>query len=117
MAEDDSDVRSFTVEMLRELGYRIIEAPEGRSALRLLDANRDIVMLFTDIGLPDGMNGRQLADEARRRRPTLKVLYTSGYARNAIVHHGRLDPGVELLVKPFTYAGLAAKVRHVLDER
>jgi PAS domain S-box-containing protein len=117
VAEDDPDVRSFSVEMLRELGYRIVEAPEGRTALRLLDANRDIVMLFTDIGLPGGMNGRQLADEARRRRPALKVLFTSGYARNAIVHHGRLDPGVEFLVKPFTYAGLAAKVRHVLDAR
>jgi DNA-binding response OmpR family regulator len=61
------------------------------------------------------MNGRQLADEAQRRRAGLKVLFMSGYARNAIVHHGRLDPGVELIVKPFTYAGLAAKVRRVLD--
>ncbi len=116
VAEDDPDVRGFTIEMLSELGYSIIEAPEGETALRLLDTNRDVAMLFTDIGLPNGMNGRQLADEARRRRPDLKVLFTSGYARNAIVHHGRVDPGVELLVKPFTYAGLAAKIRHVLDE-
>jgi DNA-binding response OmpR family regulator len=65
--------------------------------------------------LPGGMNGRQLADEAQRRRAGLKVLFMSGYARNAIVHHGRLDPGVELIVKPFTYAGLAAKIRRVLD--
>jgi PAS domain S-box-containing protein len=117
VAEDDPDVRNFTVEMLHELGYRIIEAPDGATALRLLDANRDIVLLFTDVGLPGGMNGRQLADEATRRRPDLRVLFTSGYARNAIVHHGRLDPGVELLVKPFTFAGLAAKIRRVLDER
>jgi PAS domain S-box-containing protein len=117
VAEDDPDVRNFTVEMLRELDYRVIEAPNGHAALRLLDANRDIALLFTDVGLPDGMNGRQLADEARRRRPNLKVLFTSGYARNAIVHHGRLDPGVELLVKPFTFAGLAAKIRRILDER
>jgi signal transduction histidine kinase/CheY-like chemotaxis protein len=117
VAEDDPDVRNFTVEMLRELGYRVVEATDGQTALRLLDANRDIVLLFTDVGLPGGMNGRQLADEAKRRRPDLKILFTSGYARNAIVHHGRLDPGVELLVKPFTFAALAAKIRHVLDGR
>jgi CheY-like chemotaxis protein len=117
VAEDDPDVRNFTIEMLRELDYRVIEAPDGPTALRQLDANRDIVMLFTDVGLPGGMNGRQLAEEAKRRRADLKILFTSGYARNAIVHHGRLDPGVELLAKPFTFAALAAKIRRVLDER
>ena len=71
-------------------------------------------LLFTDVGLPGGMNGRQLADEACRRRPTLKVLYTTGYARNAIVHQGRLDPDVELIVKPFTYTALAARITRVL---
>ena len=98
MVEDEADVRSFTVEMLRELGYRVIEAPDGPSGLRLLDAHREINLLFTDVGLPGGMNGRQLADEAQRRKAGLKVLFTSGYARNAIVHHGRLDPGVELIL-------------------
>ena len=101
--------------MLRELGYRVIEAPDGPSGLRLLAAHREINLLFTDVGLPGGMNGRQLAEEAQRRKAGLKVLFTSGYARNAIVHHGRLDPGVELLLKPFTYQGLAAKIRRVLD--
>jgi CheY-like chemotaxis protein len=115
VVEDEADVRSFTVEMLRELGYRVIEAPDGPSGLRLLDAHRDIKLLFTDVGLPGGINGRQLAEEAQRRKASLKVLFMSGYARNAIVHHGRLDPGVELLLKPFTYQGLAAKIRHVLD--
>jgi CheY-like chemotaxis protein len=115
VVEDEADVRSSTVEMLRELGYRVIEAPDVSAGLRLLDAHREINLLFTDVGLPGGMNGRQLADEAQRRRAGLKVLFMSGYARNAIVHHGRLDPGVELIVKPFTYAGLAAKVRRVLD--
>jgi CheY-like chemotaxis protein len=115
VVEDEADVRSSTVEMLRELCYRVIEAPDGSAGLRLLDAHREIDLLFTDVGLPGGMNGRQLADEAQRRRAGLKVLFMSGYARNAIVHHGRLDPGVELIVKPFTYAGLAAKVRRVLD--
>jgi len=72
-------------------------------------------LLFTDIGLP-AMNGRDLAEEARRRRPKIKVLYTTGYARNAVVHHGRLDPDVQLIAKPFTYADLASKIRQVLDE-
>ena len=77
----------------------------------------EIELLFTDVGLPGGMNGRQLADEARKRRPDLKVLFTTGYARNAIVHDGRLDPGVELITKPFTYAAVAAKLRDILDTR
>ena len=77
----------------------------------------EIGVLFTDVGLPGGMNGRQLAEEARKRRPTLKVLFTTGYARNAIVHDGRLDPGVELLPKPFTQAALGAKLRDIIDAR
>ncbi len=79
--------------MLEELGYRVLAAPDGNAALRLLHAHRDIALLFTDIGLPGGMNGRQLADDALRRRASLKVLFTSGYARNAIVHHGGSIPG------------------------
>jgi signal transduction histidine kinase len=117
VVEDDADVRSSVVEILGELGYRVIEARDGLSALRQLDAYLETRLLLTDVGLPGGMNGRQLADEALRRRPGLKVLFASGYARNAIVHHGRLDPGVELIMKPFTYAELAAKVRRVLDAR
>ncbi len=116
VVEDQADVRTYSVEILRELGYHVFDAADGRSALRLIDAHRDIAMLFTDIGLPGGMNGRQLANEALRRRPALKVLFTSGYARNAIVHHGRLDPGVQLITKPFTFSGLAMKIRTVLDE-
>jgi CheY-like chemotaxis protein len=81
----------------------------------LLDAHHQISLLFTDVGLPGGMNGRQLADQALRRRPRIKVLFTTGYARNAIVHQGRLDPGVEVIFKPFTYSDLAAKIRRVLD--
>ena len=74
-----------------------------------------MALLLTDVGLPGGMNGRQLADEATRRRPGLRVLFTTGYARNAIVHHGRLDPGVELITKPFSLSGLGAKLRQVLS--
>jgi PAS domain S-box-containing protein len=117
VVEDEADVRSFATDALHELGYKVLEAPDGARALRILDAHRAVTLLLTDVGLPGGMNGRQLADEARRRRADLKVLFTSGYARNAIVHHGRLDPGVELITKPFTFAGLAAKVRSVLDAK
>jgi PAS domain S-box-containing protein len=117
VVEDDPDVRTFTIDMLSELGYRVLATTDGPSALRMLDAHREIMLLFTDIGLPGGMNGRQLADEAQRRRSNLKVLFTSGYARNAIMHHGRLDPGVELLSKPFTYGNLGTRVRRLLDDK
>jgi signal transduction histidine kinase len=115
VVEDDDDVRASSVFSLRELGYRVVEAPTGAAALQLLDGDATVRLLFTDVGLPGGMNGRQLADEARRRRPDLRVLFTTGYARNAIVHHGRLDPGVALLVKPYTFAALAGKIRQVME--
>ena len=116
VVEDDEDVRVHSVEILSDLGYGVIEAPDGQSALRILDARDDVRLLFTDVGLPGGLNGRQLADEALRRWPGLKVLFTTGYARNAIVHQGRLDPGLELIAKPFTYTMLAQKIRGLLDE-
>ncbi|MEP9357494.1 ATP-binding protein [Sphingomonas sp. KR3-1] len=116
VCEDDENVRAYTVDVLRELGYRVIEAGDGPAALAALDAEPGrIDLLFTDVVLPRGMTGAVLAAEAQRRRPALKVLFTTGYARNAIVHHGRLDPGVQLLPKPFTYGDLAAKVRDMLD--
>ncbi len=115
VVEDDEDVRANTTTMLRDLGYGVLEASDGPSALRLIEGRSDIDLLFTDIGLPGGLNGRQLADEARLQRPLLRVLFTSGYARSAIVHQGRLDPGVELLSKPFTLAQLATKIRQILN--
>jgi signal transduction histidine kinase/DNA-binding response OmpR family regulator/PAS domain-containing protein len=115
VVEDDDDVRSHTTDVLRELGYRVLEAANGAAALALLARTPDVHLLFTDVGLPGGMTGRQLVEEVRRRWPSLKVLYTTGYARNAIVHGGVLDPGTELLSKPFTYADLAAKIRSVLE--
>jgi CheY-like chemotaxis protein len=102
--------------MLKELGYAVLEAADAESALRLFDAHPDVRLLFTDVGLPGGRNGRELADELRRRNPQLPVLFTTGYARNAIVHHGRLDPGVDLITKPFAFAALANKV-HAMFER
>jgi PAS domain S-box-containing protein len=114
VVEDQPDVRAFTVQALHELGYRVIDAPNAQSALELLATEPEVALLFTDVGLPDGMNGRQLADEACRRQPRLKVLFTTGYTRD-IVHHGRLDPGVELLVKPFTTLSLAARINKLIS--
>ncbi|MEO6339912.1 MAG: ATP-binding protein [Caulobacteraceae bacterium] len=116
VVEDDEDVRAYSVESLRELGYRVIEAPDGPSALRLLERQPKIDLLFTDVVLPGGMTGADVAVQVRELRPSLKVLFTTGYARNAIIHHGRLDKGVQLLTKPFTFAELAEKVRDVLDD-
>jgi CheY-like chemotaxis protein len=113
VVEDDDDVRATTVGVLRAFGYAVIEAEGGPKALATLERNPDIDLLFTDVGLP-GMNGRELADAARKKHPRLKVLFTTGYARNAIVHQGRLDPGVELITKPFTEVSLAAKIEQVL---
>ena len=115
--EDDSDVRAHTCGILRELGYRVLEASKGIAALEILQAHPEIDLLFTDVGLPGGMNGRQLAGAARKLNRKLKVLFTTGYARNAIVHEGRLDPGVQLITKPFSYAALSGKIRDMLDAR
>jgi signal transduction histidine kinase len=116
VVEDEPDVRSFVVDMLHDLGYRVLDAANAHAALQILDRRNDISLLFTDVGLPGGVNGRQLAEQAKRRHPEIKILYTTGYARNAIVHQGRLDPGVELINKPFTYAALAARLREVLEK-
>ncbi len=115
VVEDDEDVRAYTTDVLRELGYRVLQAPNGQQGLDLLMREPGVRLLFSDIGLPGGMNGRRLAEEARHRRPDLRVLFTTGYAADALVHDGRLDPGVQLITKPFTYPALAAKLREVLD--
>jgi len=112
--EDEAAVRASSVDALTELGYRVLEADGGEAALKLLDAHPEIALVFADVVMP-GMNGRKLADEARQRRPGLRVLFTTGYSRNAVVHNGVLDPGVDLLGKPFTLDELAAAVRAVLD--
>jgi PAS domain S-box-containing protein len=116
VCEDDADVRAYSVDVLQELGYRVLEATDGPSALRALQRGGERVdLLFTDVVLPGGMTGAVLAEKAREARPGLKVLFTTGYARNAIVHHGRLDPGVELITKPFSYNDLSARIRDLLD--
>ncbi|MFC4175221.1 ATP-binding protein [Microvirga sp. GCM10011540] len=116
VVEDEKDLRLYTTEALRELGYSVLEAPDGPTALDVMAAHPEIDLLFTDVVLTGGLNGRALADQALRRRPDLKVLYTTGYTSNAIVHHGRLDPGVHMIGKPFTYAELASKVRRIIDQ-
>jgi PAS domain S-box-containing protein len=115
VVEDDEDLRANTKEILRELGYRTLDAGTGGDALKLLQAHPEIQLLFSDVVLPGGMNGRQLADKARACRSDLKILFTTGYARDAIVHEGRLDAGLQLITKPFTYAALASKIRDALD--
>ena len=116
VVEDNDDVRAYTVMTLGELGYDVREAAGYDEALEALRADDRIDLLFTDVVLP-GKSGRVIADEATQLRPALKVLFATGYSRDAIVHHGRLDPGVNLITKPFTFEQLALKVREVLDKR
>ena len=115
VVEDDADVREYTCVALTALRYSVLEAGEATAALRVLDDHPEIILLLTDVGLP-GINGSRLAREARSRLPSLKILYTTGYARNAIVHHGLLDADVHLLPKPFTVDALGRKIRDVLQE-
>jgi PAS domain S-box-containing protein len=116
VCEDDDGVRAFSVEVLKDLGYRVLEATDGSETLELMQHHLgEIDLLFTDVVLPGGMTGETLAARALAMAPDLKVLYTTGYARDSIVHHGRLDTGIELLTKPFTYTELASRVRQVLD--
>ena len=114
LVDDDEVVRNVVSTMLEELGYRVLNVADGPAALAALEREPDVSLLFTDVVMP-GMSGRQLAERALQLRPQLRVLYTSGYTQNAIVHNGRLDAGVELISKPYDREQLAAKVRRVLD--
>jgi len=115
VVEDDEDVRAYSAGVLRQLGYRVLTAADGTAALRLVETEPEVRLIFTDVGLPGALNGRQVADAALRMRPSLKILFTTGYARNAIVHQGRLDADVELLGKPFSWSALGARVRQMLS--
>jgi signal transduction histidine kinase/DNA-binding response OmpR family regulator len=114
VVEDNDEVRAYSVSILTELGYQVIEAADAEQGLAVLRRPGRIDLLFTDVVLP-GKSGRVLADEAMVVRPELKVLFTTGYSRNAIVHQGRLDAGVNLITKPFTFDQLAKRLRDVLD--
>jgi signal transduction histidine kinase/CheY-like chemotaxis protein len=116
LVEDEEKVRQLTADTLMRLGYRVLQADSAQAALRQLERNAQVDLLFTDIVMPD-KNGRELADEARRLRPALRVLFTTGYTRNAIVHNGILDAGVNLIVKPYSIDQLARKLRQVLESQ
>jgi PAS domain S-box-containing protein len=116
MVEDNELLLESVALMLRELGYRVLVAEDGTGALALLAEEADVQLLFTDVGLPGALDGRQLADEVRRRRPEVKILFTTGYTRNAVMHDGRLDPDVEFIGKPFQFAALIGKIQRLLAE-
>jgi signal transduction histidine kinase/CheY-like chemotaxis protein len=114
LVEDNEDVREYAKSALEELGYKVLVAHDSAGALRIVNDGADIDVLFTDIVLPGGMNGRQLSHEVLKARPGLAVLFTTGYTPNAIIHHSRLDPDVQLLSKPYTQDDLSRKIRRVL---
>jgi CheY-like chemotaxis protein len=117
VVEDDAEVRATVVELLADLGYHVHEAADGQSALALLQGGLSIDLLFTDVVMPGPLRSPDLARQARALVPDLEVLFTSGYTEDAIVHGGRLDPGVHLLSKPYRREDLARKLRHLLHNR
>jgi len=114
VVDDESTIRHLIDEVLDEQGYTVIGAADGAAGIKVLQSGAKIELLITDVGLPNGMNGRQVADAARSLRPDLKVLFITGYAENAAVGNGHLEPGMALLTKPFTMQGLAAKVAEMI---
>jgi CheY-like chemotaxis protein len=115
VVEDNEGVREYAKEVLEDLGYRALTAADANQGIEVFARARRVDLLFTDVVLPGGVNGRELATRLRERNPALPVLYTTGYTRNAIVHQGRLDADVELLNKPYTQQDLARKLRAMLD--
>jgi CheY-like chemotaxis protein len=115
IVEDDDLVRTFVVGQIQSLGYVTLSAVNADEALVVINSAQTVDLLFTDMIMPGSMNGRELADEALRRRPSLKVLFTSGYTENTVIHYGRLDAGVLLLAKPYRKADLARMIRSALE--
>jgi CheY-like chemotaxis protein len=114
VVEDDPNVRAYVIEALSDIGYRVVEASDAEAALTVFASNTEIQLMLTDVVMP-GMNGRVLAEMVKQSHPAVKTLFMTGYSRNAIVHQGRLDPGVSLIQKPFSQASLAARIRSLLD--
>ena len=112
--DDEPTVRMLVTEVLEGLGYAAIEAADGVSGLKVLQSDVRIDLLITDVGLPGGMNGRQMADIARQSRPKLRVLFITGYAENAAIGHGHLEPGTQALTKPFSMEALASRVKSII---
>lgn len=116
VVDDEPTIRMLLADVLNGQGYTVIEAEEGATALRILQSDARVDLLITDVGLPGGMNGRQLADAARMTRPDLKVLFITGYAENAIIGNAQLAPGMQLLTKPFVIEDLAGRIRSMIDK-
>jgi CheY-like chemotaxis protein len=113
--DDDPTIRMLVAEVLGDSGYAVIEAPDGPTGLKLLESNARIDLLITDVGLPGGMNGRQVADAARVSRPALKVLFITGYAENAVMGQNRLESGMFVMTKPFQIDALADRIREIIE--
>jgi CheY-like chemotaxis protein len=117
VVDDEQTVRMLISDVLEELGYVSLEADDGKAALQILESKRQIDLLITDVGLPGGMNGRQLADAGSQLRPELKVLFITGYAENAVIGDGHLKRGMHVLTKPFAMDSLAHRITSILEPR
>jgi CheY-like chemotaxis protein len=115
VVDDEASLRLLMTDILADLGYSALEAADSAAGLKILMSDVRIDLLITDVGLPGGMNGRQVADAARVRRPGLKVLFITGYAENAAIANGHLEPGMQILAKPFAMSTLANKVREMIE--
>jgi DNA-binding response OmpR family regulator len=116
IVDDEPTIRMLIADALSDLGYACIEAGDGNSGLKALQSSDRIDLLITDIGLPGGLNGRQLADAARAQRADLKILFITGYAENAVFNHGHIERGMEVMTKPFAVDDLAARVERMLKQ-
>jgi CheY-like chemotaxis protein len=117
VVDDEPTVRMLVAEVLEDLGYTAIEAADGAAGLKVLRSGARVDLLITDVGLPGGLNGRQVADAARAARPGLKVLFITGYAENAVLNHGHLEPGMHVLTKPFAVEALASRIKDLIAGR
>ncbi len=113
--DDEATVRALIVDVLQDAGYHVLEAPDGSAGLKILESDARIDLLVTDVGLPGGMNGRQVADAGRLLRPGLRILFITGYAENAVLGNGHLDPGMQVVTKPFAVEALSNKIRDMID--
>jgi CheY-like chemotaxis protein len=114
VVDDEPSVRMLVNEVLDELGYTVLQAEDGASGLQILESRQQVDLLITDVGLPGGMNGRQLADAARVTRPNLRILFITGYAENAVMGEGNLKPGMHILTKPFSLEALGQRINEII---
>ncbi|GAN15714.1 hypothetical protein SP6_63_00290 [Sphingomonas paucimobilis NBRC 13935] len=115
IVDDEPSVRMLVTDVLEELGYTAIEAADGAAGLSVLQSDVRIDLLVSDVGLPGGMNGRQMADAARVTRPDLKVLFITGFAQNAAVGNGQLEPGMHVMTKPFAMEAMATRIKALIE--